>query len=122
DRAGNADRNIDLRSDDLAGLPDLIVVRRIAGIDRRARRTERCAELVGERIEQGVELVRRAERAAARNDDLGAGELGPRALRRFERHEAAGAHWRAGVDLLERSIAPAALRLVEGRGADGDHF
>src|SRR5436853_5778312 len=36
DRAGDADRDIDFRGDDLAGLADLIVVRRIAGIDRRA--------------------------------------------------------------------------------------
>src|SRR5436853_2781529 len=34
DRAGNADRDIDFRSDDLAGLADLVIVGRIAGVDR----------------------------------------------------------------------------------------
>ena len=80
DRAGNADRDIDFGSDDLAGLADLVIVGRIAGIDRGAARADRGAELVGERVEQGVELLGRAERAAARDDDLGAGQLGPLAL------------------------------------------
>ena len=52
DRARNADRDIDVGGDDLAGLADLIIVRRIARIDRGARCADRGAELVGERIEQ----------------------------------------------------------------------
>src|SRR3569623_1824822 len=40
DRARNADRDIDVRCDDLAGLADLVVVRRIARIDRCARSTD----------------------------------------------------------------------------------
>ncbi len=102
DRAGNADRDIDLRGDDLAGLADLVVVGRIAGIDRGAAGADGGAELVGERVEQRVELLRRAERAAARDDDLGAGQLGPLALGGFEADEAAGAGVAAGVDLLDR--------------------
>ncbi len=58
DRAGNADRDIDFGSDDLAGLADLIVVRGIAGIDRGAACADGGAELVGERVEQAVELLR----------------------------------------------------------------
>ena len=38
DRAGNADRDIDLRSDDLARLADLIIVWGIARVDRGAAR------------------------------------------------------------------------------------
>src|SRR5256885_8942622 len=34
DRAGNADRDIDLGGDDLARLADLIIVGRITGVDR----------------------------------------------------------------------------------------
>ena len=49
DRARNADGNIDFRSDDLAGLADLVVVGDIARIDRRAARADPGAELVGER-------------------------------------------------------------------------
>ena len=89
DRAGNADRDIDFGSDDLAGLADLIIVGRIARVDRGAARADARAELVGERVEQRVELLARAERAAARDDDLGAGQLRPLALRRFEPDEAA---------------------------------
>ncbi len=61
DRAGNADRDIDFGRDDLAGLADLIIVGRIARIDRGAAGADAGAELVGERVEQRVELLRRAE-------------------------------------------------------------
>src|SRR5215217_5083696 len=40
DRTGNADRDVELRSHHLARLPDLPVVRRIAGIDGSAARTD----------------------------------------------------------------------------------
>src|SRR4029079_8411166 len=99
-RARNADRDIDVLSDDLAGLPGLVVVRRIAGVDRAARRADRRAELVGKRVEQRMELLGAAERAAARDDDSGAGQLGALALRGFEPDEAAGPGIAAGVDLL----------------------
>ena len=49
DGAGNADRHVQLRRNDLAGLPDLHVVRRVAGIDRRARSAHRSAEFVRQR-------------------------------------------------------------------------
>src|SRR6516164_1514827 len=65
DRAADADGDVELRGDDLAGLADLPVVRRIAGVDRGAARAERGAELVGERRQDLVEFVARAERAAA---------------------------------------------------------
>ncbi len=77
DRSGNADRDIDVRRDDLAGLADLIIVGRIAGIDRSSRGSDRRSELVGERVEQAVELVVGAEGAAAGDDDLGAGQFRP---------------------------------------------
>ena len=47
DGARDADGDVELRRDDLAGLADLLVVRRVAGIDRRARGAHRGAELVG---------------------------------------------------------------------------
>src|SRR3546814_20459010 len=70
DRAGDADRDVNLGRDDLAGLADLIVVRRIAGIHRRAARAAAGIQLVGQRIDQRLELLRRTNRAAARHDDL----------------------------------------------------
>src|SRR5664279_4640365 len=40
DRAGNADRDVELRRHHLAGLADLPVIRRISGVDRGARGTD----------------------------------------------------------------------------------
>jgi hypothetical protein len=76
DRTGYADGDIDFGSDDLAGLADLVVVGGIAGVDRSAGGADAGPELIGERIDQRVELLGRAERAAAGDDDLRAGKLG----------------------------------------------
>ena len=40
DRAGYADRDVQLRRDDLAGLADLQIAGYVAGIDRRTRRAD----------------------------------------------------------------------------------
>ena len=71
DRAADAGGDVELRRDDLAGLADLPVVRRVAGVDGGAAGAERRAELVGERRQHLVELVARAQRAPAGDDDLG---------------------------------------------------
>src|SRR3546814_1428729 len=55
DRARDADRDIDFGRDDLARLPDLIIVGDIARIDRRAGCAHRGAELVGERFDSSEE-------------------------------------------------------------------
>ena len=60
DRAGDADGDVQLGRHDLAGLADLPVVRRVAGVDRRAAGAERGAELVGQRLDQ-LELLARAQ-------------------------------------------------------------
>jgi hypothetical protein len=57
DRARNADRDIEIRRHDLAGLADLPVVRGVAGIDRRARGTDGGAELVGDRLDVEAEIL-----------------------------------------------------------------
>src|SRR4051812_6113749 len=77
DRARYADRYVDFGGDDLAGLADLVIVGRIAGVDRGAARADGGAQFVGQRIDICMELLGGAERAAARDDDLGAGQLGP---------------------------------------------
>ena len=51
DRAGDADGDVELGRDDLAGLADLLVVRRIAGVDRGARGADGGAQLVGQRLD-----------------------------------------------------------------------
>src|SRR5688500_2103310 len=57
DRAGDTDGDINLRSDDLAGLTDLVILGRIAGVDRDADSADSSSKLVGERVDQGVELL-----------------------------------------------------------------
>src|ERR1700690_3852911 len=56
DRAGDADRDVKLRCNNLAGLADLVVVGDEAGIDCGARRADRGPELVRDRLQQ-VEIV-----------------------------------------------------------------
>jgi len=51
DGAGDADREVKLRRDDLAGLADLVVIRDKTGVDRSTAGTEGGTELVGERFE-----------------------------------------------------------------------
>src|SRR3984885_7163746 len=83
DRAGNADRDIELRRHHLAGLADLPVVRRIAGVNRGARGADAGAELVGERLDIFGEILAALHGAAAGNDDLRRGQFGTIALGNF---------------------------------------
>lgn len=94
DGAGDADRHVQLRRNDLARLPDLQRVVRVARIDGRARRADRRAECIRERLQRGVERLRILQRAttrddAARNAEFRAVRLGqvrPDVLRRRARH------------------------------------
>ena len=70
DRAGDADGDIEFRRHHLAGLPDLPVVRRIAGIHRRARGANAGAELVGQRLDVFGEILAALHGAAAGDDDF----------------------------------------------------
>jgi hypothetical protein len=76
DGARDADRDVELRRDDLAGLADLVVVGHEAGIDRGARGAQRGAELVGQRLEQLVVVLAAAHAATAGDDDLGGASSG----------------------------------------------
>src|SRR5579863_7581102 len=64
DRPRDADRDIEFGGDDLAGLPDLVVVRDEACIDGGARGADGGAELVGDALEQ-MEVVARLYAAPA---------------------------------------------------------
>jgi hypothetical protein len=121
DRAADADGDVELRRDDLAGLPDLPVVGRIAGVYRGAARAERGAELVGERRQDLVELVARAERAAARDDDLGRGQLGSVELGDLGADEARLAGVGDRLHGLDRRRSAARCRRVEAGRAHRDH-
>src|SRR5205823_1682790 len=62
DRAGDADRDVELRRDVLAGLADLRRVRVPAGVDDRARGADRAAERLRESLDER-EVLRLAEPA-----------------------------------------------------------
>src|SRR5690606_20982358 len=71
---GDADRDVQLRRDDFAGLTDLHVVRHEAGVNGRARSANGSAQLVGQRV-QVLEVVTIAHTTTAGNDDLRCGQL-----------------------------------------------
>jgi len=73
-RAGDADGEINIRLDGLAGLADLHGVGHPAGVDCGAAGADGAAEDIGEILEQ-VELLFALEAAAAGDDDLGAFQL-----------------------------------------------
>ncbi len=70
DRSRYAAGDVELRRHHLARLADLPVVRRIAGIDGRAAGADGSPELVGNGKDDLAELLRRAQRPSARDDDL----------------------------------------------------
>jgi hypothetical protein len=75
DGAGDADRDVEIGGNDLAGLADLPVIRRIAGIDGGARGADGSTELVGDRQDDFLELFGGAQRTAAGYDDPGRGQF-----------------------------------------------
>ena len=77
DGAGDADREVKLRRNDLAGLADLIVIRDKAGVDRSTAGAERGTELVGERFKQLLVVLATAQPTTTGDDDLGGTEFGP---------------------------------------------
>ena len=99
--------DVEVGRDDLAGLADLPVVRRVAGVDGGAGGADGGAELVGDRQDDLQELLRRAERAAARDDDLGRGQFRPVGRRdslsstKVDRPGSA-----AALDVLDRRAEP----------------
>jgi hypothetical protein len=78
DRTADADGDVELGRDDLAGLADLQFVRHVPGVDRGARGAHRRAELVGEVVDD-LEVLRRTDTAATGHHALGA--LQVRAIR-----------------------------------------
>ena len=120
DRAGDADRDIDFRSDDLAGLADLIVVGDIARINRSARSTDAGAELVGERGDDFLELFAGAQGATTGDDDLGAGQFGAFGLGDFLADETGQSGFACAGYAFDRAVAAFGRGLVKGGAAHGD--
>src|SRR5262249_19136409 len=121
DGARDADGNVQLRRDDLAGLADLIVVGNEAGIDRRAGGADRGAELAGDAFDE-METLGRLHAAAAGDDDAGAGELRPLRLRELGPDEFGEAGARRTARTLDRGAAAFGRRRGKAGGADGDDF
>src|SRR6516162_3400025 len=71
--AGNSDRNVKIRGYDFAGLADLPIVRRVAGIDRGTRGADCGAELIRDWLDIFGEVFAVLHRPAAGDDDLGRG-------------------------------------------------
>src|SRR5205085_12689830 len=107
-----------LRRDAAPGLADLRRVGVPARVDDRAGRRDRAAERLGELLAE-LEVLRAAEAAAARDDDLGVLDRGaaPLLVRLLE-------HLRRLREVLERHAhlfhlrVAAALGRVEGAGAE----
>ena len=120
DRARDADRDVELRGDHLAGLADLPVVRRIARVDRRARGAHRRAELVGHRLDVGLEVLGLLHRPAAGDDDLGGGELRPVGLGERVADERRHARIARRGDRFDRRRAAGGGRAERGRAHGRD--
>lgn len=111
DGTQDAGDDVELRRDDLAGLADLPVVRSITGIDGRAACTNGSTELVGQRQDNLIELLRGAKGPTARDDDFG----------RSQFWTIRGRHGRIGsstdcFDVCRNAFAG------RGSGADRDHL
>src|SRR5665213_671944 len=117
DRAGNTDRDIEFRRHHLAGLADLPVVRRVAGIDRGTRGADAGAELVGQRLDVFGEVFPALHRATAGDDDPGRGQFGTIALGDFLADEAGEAGIGRGCGVLD----PCAAAIAGGGESRSPH-
>ena len=104
DRAGDADRDVELGRDDLARAADLILVRQPARVDDRARRAHLRAERLDERLQHRLEVLGLLQAPAAGDDDLGLGQV----------VTAGGRH--ADLDELRARVAADAVELRDRAG------
>src|SRR5690606_8585731 len=121
DGAGDADCDVQVRRDDLAGLPDLVFVGHIAGVDRGARGADRRVEHVGQLLDD-LEVLAAAHAAAARDHDARRGQLRPLAAAHLASDEAGDARRVDRLDPLDTGAAAFLRRGVERRGAHGENF
>src|SRR5215468_3219819 len=119
DGAGDADGDVEVGRDDLAGLPDLELVRHEAGVDRRAAGADRGVELVGDALEQ-LEVVAALHAAAAGDHDARRGQLRPLGAADGGALEGAEARIAGPGHRLDRGAPAFGRRGVEAGGAHGD--
>src|SRR5690606_19532896 len=116
---GDADSDVQIWRDDLAGLTDLHVVRHEAGVDGGARCANRCAEFVGNGVQQ-LEVVAILHAAAAGDDNLGSGQFRTIALHDLFLHEAGNAGVLGKRNGFNGSAAAFGRNGVKAGGAHGD--
>ena len=75
DGAGNADGDVEIRCDDLAGLPHLVIIWHKTRVDGRAGSADSRVEFVGECVDQ-FEVLAIAHAASAGDDHARGGEFG----------------------------------------------
>ena len=121
DRAGDADRDVELRRHRLPGLADLCRVRVPARVDDRARGGDGTAERLGELLDE-LEVLGAAEPATAGDDHVGvldrrAFALGVRLLdhRRLRREVL-----ELDLHVLDLRLAAGLLRVESARAEEGD--
>src|SRR5690606_31052234 len=119
DGTGDADGDVQLRRNDLAGLADLHVVGYEAGVHRGTRGTDTGAQLVGQFV-QHLEVVAVLHAAATGDHDLGTGQFGTVGLGQLLADEGGGAGVVGGADGFNGGTAPFGGDGVEAGGAHGD--
>ena len=120
DGTRDAHRNVELRRDNLAGLPDLIVVRHIARIHRCTRSTQRSAELVGQRFKQLLVGFAAAHAATTGDDNLGRAEFGTFGLGQLALDQRGATRAATRVDVFHCGAATGGGNRFKGCGTHGD--
>ena len=122
DGAADAASHIQLGRNDFAGLAHLPIIGGIARIDSGAAGAHSSAQLVGQRRHDFHELFVGAQSAAARDNDLGGGQLGAVVLSDFraeETHVSTGSLGRLHID---GSAAASSRRGVKTGSTHGNDF
>ncbi|MNC22428.1 hypothetical protein D3C75_704300 [compost metagenome] len=121
DRAGDTDGDVQLWSNDLAGLTDLHVVGYETCVDRGARGPHGGAQLVGHAVQQ-LEVVAVLHAAPAGDDDLRRSQLRPLGLGDFLADEAGDTGVSDAGDGLDAGRAALARHGVEAGTTHGQHL
>src|SRR5437660_1538858 len=112
DRAGDSHGDVEFRRDDLAGLPDLPVVRHEPRVHRGARSPHRRAQLVGKRLEN-LEIITGSHAAPARHHHARGRQLGALGLGEGAADDRRQTRIRARLEGFHRARTAACWNRVE---------
>src|SRR6185437_10594677 len=113
-----AEGDVEIGSDDLAGLADLVVVRRKAGIDGGAGRADRAAERVGQAAHQAIESLFVLQGPPSADYHPRFGQVGTIGSSFFATDELAPFRETARLELLDRTRRRVRFRRFESGSAD----